>query len=85
MKTKSAKKTSNVPILNPLAAKIPETLDRTPGSFWTRQLNVCLSCPGRDTGVGEDVDEVRRWCHEEEGGDEEVGGGDTEPANKKET
>lgn len=29
-------------MLNPLAAKVPATLDRTPGSFWTRVFRICL-------------------------------------------
>ena len=33
-------------MLKPRAAKIPETLDKTPGSFWTKQLKVCL-CHGK--------------------------------------
>jgi hypothetical protein len=29
-------------MLNPRAARIPDTRDRTPGSFWTRQFKVCF-------------------------------------------
>ena len=29
-------------MLKPLPAKIPDTRERTPGSFWTRQLRICL-------------------------------------------
>lgn len=29
-------------MLKPRAARIPETRERTPGSFWTRQLRTCL-------------------------------------------
>lgn len=32
----------DLPMLNPLAARIPDTRDKTPGSFCTRQLKVCL-------------------------------------------
>lgn len=32
----------NSPMLKPLAAKIPDTRDNTPGSFCTKQLKVCL-------------------------------------------
>jgi hypothetical protein len=28
-------------MLKPLAARIPDTRESTPGSFWTRQLRMC--------------------------------------------
>ena len=34
--------TTKLSILNPRAAKMPETRESTPGSFWTRQLSICL-------------------------------------------
>lgn len=32
----------DLPMLKPLPARIPETLDKTPGSFCTKQFNRCL-------------------------------------------
>lgn len=34
--------TTSESMLNPLPARIPETLLNTPGSFWTRQLKICF-------------------------------------------
>lgn len=39
-------------MLNPLAARVPAILDRTPGSFWTRVFRMCL---------GERVGNWVRW------------------------
>jgi hypothetical protein len=38
----SVLQTTRESMLNPLPAKIPDTRDKTPGSFCTRQLRVCL-------------------------------------------
>lgn len=37
------------PMLNPLPARIPDTLDNTPGSFCTRQFSKCLASGGSAT------------------------------------
>ena len=38
-------------MLKPRAARIPDTRDNTPGSFWTRQLRICRF-GGRREGSG---------------------------------
>lgn len=42
----SVEHTTNESILNPRAARIPDTRDNTPGSFCTRQLRTCLLFAG---------------------------------------
>ena len=38
----SVRHTTNESMLKPLPARIPDTWERTPGSFCTRQLRICL-------------------------------------------
>ncbi|BAP70941.1 hypothetical protein KMAR_30136 [Kluyveromyces marxianus] len=55
----SVLQTTSESILNPLAAKVPETNDNTPGSFCTRQFNTCCFLGSFDgAGVSYKIDEI---------------------------
>lgn len=63
-------------MLNPLAARMPDTRDRTPGSFCTRQFRICLfggATEGR--GVSYSIDETAAGA-DHAGGESLVGRGD---------
>lgn len=46
-------------MLNPLAAKVPETPDKTPGSFWTKQFKTCCFGGALEiTGVSYKIEET---------------------------
>jgi len=45
----SVRQTTSESILKPLPARIPDTRERTPGSFWTKQFRMCLELKNRST------------------------------------
>lgn len=51
----SVAQTTSESMLNPRAARMPDTRDKTPGSFWTRQFRVWrvnASCDGGGAAPG---------------------------------